>query len=66
MKTSEFKALREKTVAELNEELLRLRKEQFGWRMQRASEQWPQTHLITATRRDIARVKTLIREKTGG
>ena len=58
--------LRDKTVSELNEELLRLRKEQFGLRMQRASEQLAQTHLLTQTRRDIARVKTLIREKTDG
>lgn len=57
--------LREKTVAELREELLRLRKEQFALRMQRASEQLPQTHLITSTRRDIARIKTLIREQAG-
>ena len=58
--------LRESTVDELREELVRLRKEQFGLRMQRAGEQLPQTHLITVMRRDIARVKTLIREKTGG
>ena len=57
--------LREKTVAELQTELLRLRKEQFALRMQRASEQLPQTHLITNTRRDIARIKTLIREQAG-
>ncbi len=66
MKAAEFKELREKNVDELNEELIRLRKEQFAMRMQRASEQLPQTHLITDTRRDIARVKTLIREKSGG
>ena len=58
--------LRESTADELRAELVRLRKEQFGLRMQRASEQLPQTHLITKARRDIARVKTLIREKTGG
>ena len=63
MKAEQFKELREKTADELQEELLRLRKEQFNLRMQRASEQLPQTHLITETRRDIARVKTLIREK---
>lgn len=57
--------LREKTADELRDELIRLRKEQFSLRMQRAGEQLPQTHLITQTRRDIARVKTLIREKTG-
>ena len=54
--------LRQKTAAELRAELLRLRKEQFALRMQRGTEQLPQTHLITTTRRDIARVKTLLRE----
>lgn len=58
--------LRDKTAEELGEELLRLRKDQFGLRMQRASEQLAQTHLLTQARRDIARVKTLIREKTHG
>ena len=55
--------LRSMTAEELNDELVRLRKEQFNMRLQRASEQLPQTHLIVRTRRDIARVKTLIREK---
>ena len=64
MDKEEFRELREKTVDELREEVVRLRKEQFNLRMQRASEQLPQTHLVTETRRDIARVKTLIREKT--
>lgn len=64
MKAEQLNELREKTADELQEELLRLRKEQFNLRMQRASEQLPQTHLITEARRDIARVKTLIREKT--
>ena len=63
MKKQQLNELREKSVEELTEELLRLRREQFGMRVQRSSEQLPQTHLITATRRDIARVKTLIREK---
>ena len=58
--------LREKTAAELRDELLRLRKEQFALRMQRGTEQLPQTHLITNTRRDIARVKTLLREAAAG
>lgn len=58
--------LRDKTADELSDELLRLRKEQFSLRMQRASEQLPQSHLLTETRRDIARVKTVMREKTNG
>lgn len=65
MKAERLNELRGKSADELQDELLRLRKEQFNLRMQRASEQLPQTHLITETRRDIARVKTLIREGTG-
>ncbi|MXY52320.1 MAG: 50S ribosomal protein L29 [Gammaproteobacteria bacterium] len=55
--------LREKTLLELKEELVRLRREQFNLRMQRASEQLPQTHLLRETRRDIARVNTVMQEK---
>ena len=55
--------LREKNVDELQTELVKLRKEHFNLRMQRASEHLPQTHLVGETKRDIARVKTLIREK---
>jgi len=55
--------LREKSVDELNGELLRLRKEEFSLRMQFASGQLGQTHLIKEMRRDIARVKTLMQEK---
>ena len=63
MDASELVDLRGKTAEELASELVRLRKQQFNLRMQRASELLPQTHLITKTRRDIARIKTLIREK---
>ena len=63
MDASELEELRGKTAEELGSELVRRRKEQFNLRMQRASELLPQTHLITKTRRDIARIKTLIREK---
>ena len=55
--------LRPKTADELETELVKLRKEHLSLRMQRASEQLPQTHLLGETKRDIARVKTLIREK---
>ncbi len=58
--------LREKSVEELQEELLRLRKEQFSLRMQFASGQLGQTHLVKEARRDIARVKTLMKEKANG
>ena len=55
--------LREKKTEELYEELLRLRKEQFGLRMQDASGQLGQYHLLSQVKRDIARVKTVIVEK---
>lgn len=58
--TERREELREKSFQELEDELVRLRREQFSLRMQRAGEQLPQTHLITQTRRDIARVKTLL------
>ena len=65
MKSAELEDFRNKTEEELGGELIRLRKEQFNLRMQRASDLLPQSHLITRTRRDVARVKTLLREKAG-
>jgi large subunit ribosomal protein L29 len=58
--------LREKSPEELRDELLRLRKEQFHLRMQKASGQLGQSHLLTETRREIARVKTVMQEKQDG
>ncbi len=58
--------IREKSADELNDELLRLRKEEFSLRMQFASGQLGQTHLMKEMRRDIARVKTLMKEKANG
>ncbi len=55
--------LREKSASELYDELLRLRKEEFSLRMQFASGQLGQTHLMKEMRRDIARVKTVMKEK---
>ena len=60
MKVTELK---ENTASELKVELLRLRKEQFGLRMQKASGQLGQTHMMKEMRRDIARVKTVLEEK---
>jgi len=63
MKASELK---DKSADELQKELLRLRKEQFHLRMQKASGQLGQPHLLTETRKDIARVKTVMQEKRHG
>ena len=57
--------LREKSVEELNTELLNLLREQFNLRMQTASGQLQQTHLLKQVRRDVARGKTLMTEKAG-
>jgi large subunit ribosomal protein L29 len=57
--------LREKSVEELNTELLNLLREQFNLRMQTASGQLQQTHLLKQVRRNVARVKTLLTEKAG-
>ncbi|WP_339037383.1 50S ribosomal protein L29 [Serratia symbiotica] len=57
--------LREKSVEELNTELLNLLREQFNLRMQVASGQLQQTQLLKQVRRNVARVKTLLTEKAG-
>ena len=62
MKASE---LRNKSEEELEKELLKLREEQFKLRMQKATGQLGQTHLLKQGQRDIARVKTLLTEKAG-
>ena len=63
MKASE---LRDMTLEELNEEHVRLLKEHLNMRIQRSMDQLPQTNLIKQTKRDIARVKTILREKENG
>lgn len=57
--------LREMTVEDLNSELLSLRKEQFNLRMKKANGILDKTHLITMVRKSVARVKTMITEKSG-
>ena len=55
--------LREKSVDDLNERLLSLREDQFKLRMAKATGQLGQTHLLKQTKRDIARVKTILQQK---
>lgn len=62
MKASE---LREKSVEELNGVLLTQLKEQFKLRMQAATGQLSQTHLLALVRKDIARIKTALKQKAG-
>jgi large subunit ribosomal protein L29 len=60
MKASELK---NKSVADLQQELLSLSKEQFGLRMQVATQQLTNTSQLNKVRRNIARVKTVLTEK---
>jgi large subunit ribosomal protein L29 len=61
MKLSE---LRKKSEAELAEELLGLRKEQFNLRMQRATGQLSRPDQFAKVRKNIARIKTLLGEQS--
>jgi large subunit ribosomal protein L29 len=64
MKTSERrKDLKDKSPEQLKTELQALLKEQFGLRMQKATQQLGNNAKIPAVRRDIARVKTLLNQK---
>jgi large subunit ribosomal protein L29 len=58
--------LREKSLEQLNETLLELRKEQFNLRMQKGTGQLSRPSLVAQVRKDIARVKTIINEKRAG
>ena len=57
--------LRQKSVEELNQELLGLLREQFNMRMQASTGQLAQTHTLNQVRRDVARIKTVLTEKAG-
>ena len=57
--------LRNRSVEDLNKDLLQLRKDQLKFRMQQSTGQLGQPHLIRETRRDIARIKTVLNEKAG-
>jgi len=59
MKASE---IRDKTPQELRQELLRLRREQFNLRMQKATGQMARSDQIGKVRKDIARIKTVLNE----
>lgn len=62
MKSTELKS---KTVSELKSEMLALLKEQFNLRIQKGVSQVTQTHLFKKVRKEIARIKTILREKEG-
>ena len=66
MKNAEArKALKDKSPDELKTELTALLREQFGLRMQKATQQLTNTAKLKDVRRGIARVRTLINQKAG-
>ena len=60
----EAKELREKTMDQLNETLEALKKEGFNLRFQQATGQVENTAQMRRARKDVARVKTIINEKS--
>jgi large subunit ribosomal protein L29 len=63
MKTSELRA---KDVAALEKEVADLLRAHFGLRMQKATQQLTNHTVLRKTRRDVARVKTILNEKKKG
>ncbi len=56
--------LRTKSQDELNDQLLQLKKEQFNLRFRKASGQLENTARVREVRRDIARIKTILGQRT--
>jgi large subunit ribosomal protein L29 len=63
MKAEEFRVM---TADQLDDQLARLKKEQFNLRFQRASGQLDNTSRVREVRRDIARLKTVQVQKRNG
>lgn len=59
-----LKEMRTKSAEDLNKELLELRRAQFGLRMQQATQQLTNTSELGKMKRNIARVKTMLSEKS--
>jgi large subunit ribosomal protein L29 len=60
MKVADIRAM---TVDQIDDEVLKLKKEQFNLRFQRATGQLENTTRVREVRRDIARLKTIVRQK---
>jgi large subunit ribosomal protein L29 len=63
MKAADIKAM---TIDQIDDEVLKLKKEQFNLRFQRATGQLENTARVREVRRDIARLKTIARQKRQG
>ena len=63
MKAKEIKEVRDLSIEKLEEKLQELKKDLFMLRMQHATNQLENPMQIAAVKKDIARIKTIIREK---
>jgi large subunit ribosomal protein L29 len=63
MKAADIKAM---TIDQIDDEVLKLKKEQFNLRFQRATGQLENTSRVREVRRDIARLKTIVKNKRPG
>ena len=63
MKAADVRAM---TLDQLDDEVLKLKKEQFNLRFQRATGQLENTSRVRVIRRDIARMKTIAAQKRAG
>ena len=60
MKAADVRAM---SADQLNDELAKLKKEQFNLRFQKATGQLDNTSRVRVVRRDIARIQTVLRDK---
>ena len=63
MKTADIRAM---STDQIDDEVLKLKKEQFNLRFQRATGQLENTSRVREVRRDIARLKTVAKNKRSG
>jgi large subunit ribosomal protein L29 len=63
MKSADVRAM---TLDQLDDEVVKLKKEQFNLRFQRATGQLENTSRVRVIRRDIARMKTIAAQKRAG
>ena len=63
---TDVSTFRDKSPDELNDQLTKLKKEQFNLRFQRASGQLEKTSRVREVRRDIARIQTVLGQKARG
>jgi large subunit ribosomal protein L29 len=63
MKPADIKTM---TIDQIDDEVLKLKKEQFNLRFQRATGQLENTARVREVRRDIARLKTIAQQKRAG